>query len=76
MKNRIAAAMLAALAVSATPVLAQAAAQNVERVSAASSEDSEAEGSTGIIIGVLAAAAIVGGIVIAVDSDSDTPTSP
>ncbi|MCG6120809.1 MAG: hypothetical protein MEP44_09210 [Blastomonas sp.] len=73
MKNRIAAAALAALAITATPVLAQASAQ---RVSATSAEDSEAEGGTGIIIGVLAAAAVIGGIVIAADQDSDTPTSP
>ena len=42
------------------PVLAQAAG----RVAAASSEESEAEGSTGIIIGVVAAAAVIGGIIV------------
>ncbi|AOG02087.1 MAG: hypothetical protein ACT6R2_09810 [Blastomonas fulva] len=73
MKNRIAAATLAALAIAATPVLAQAGAQ---RVSATSTEDSEAAGGTGIIIGIVAAAAVIGGIVIAADQDSDTPTSP
>ncbi|MDM7956560.1 hypothetical protein [Blastomonas sp.] len=73
MKNRIAAAALAALAITATPVLAQAGA---ERISAVSAEENEAEGGTGIIIGVLAAAAVIGGIVIAADQDSDTPTSP
>lgn len=73
MKNRIAVAALAALAIAATPVLAQNA---VQRVSSASAEDSEAEGSTGIIIGIVAAAAVIGGIVIASDQDSDTPTSP
>ena len=73
MKNRFAVAALAALAVAATPVLAQT---SVARVSAASGGESEAEGSTGIIIGVVAAAAVIGGIVIAADQDSDTPTSP
>lgn len=72
-KNRFAAAALAVLAVAATPVLAQAGAS---RVSATSEDASEAEGSTGIIIGVVAAAAVIGGIVIAADQDSDTPTSP
>jgi uncharacterized oligopeptide transporter (OPT) family protein len=73
MKNRFAVATLAALAVTATPVLAQVATQ---RVSATTDEDSEAAGGTGIIIGVVAAAAVIGGIVIAADQDSDTPTSP
>lgn len=75
MKNRIAAATLAALAVTATPVLAQVAAQSAPvRASSVSAEDSEAAGGTGIIIGVLAAAAIIGGIVIA--ADGDEPNSP
>lgn len=73
MKNRFAVAALAALAVAATPVLAQAGAP---RVSASSSDESEAEGGTGIIVGIVAAVAVVGGIVIAADQESDTPTSP
>ncbi|WP_446654201.1 hypothetical protein [Blastomonas sp.] len=52
------------------PVLAQAAG----RVTAASSEESEAEGSTGIIIGVVAAAAVIGGIIVI--ADDDEPNSP
>ena len=69
---------LAAIALTAmvgAPVLAQAVSAPVAvRTSAASSEDSEAEGSTGIIIGVVAAAAVIGGIIIIADDDG--PNSP
>ncbi len=74
---KLAKTALAALALTAmvgAPVLAQAA-TSAARASA-SGEESDAEGSTGIIIGVVAAAAVIGGIVIAADQDSDTPTSP
>jgi len=66
-------ATVAALALTTmvgAPVLAQAAG----RVSAATSEENEAEGSTGIIIGVVAAVAVVGGIIVI--ADDDEPNSP
>lgn len=56
------------------PVLAQAVSPAAARTSAVSSEANEAEGSTGIIVGVVAAAAIVGGIVLI--ADDDKPNSP
>ncbi|GGB67286.1 hypothetical protein [Blastomonas aquatica] len=56
------------------PVLAQAVSPAAARTSAVSSESSEAEGSTGIIVGVVAAAAIVAGIVFI--ADDDKPNSP
>lgn len=64
---------LAAIALTAmvgAPVLAQTSL----RVSAPASEENEAEGSTGIIIGVVAAAAVIGGIIII--ADEDEPNSP
>ena len=82
MKLRSIAATMAALTLTVSPVLAQAAVQapassQVERAVAKSDKNSKAAPSTGIIIGVLAAAAVITGIVIAADNDDDdTPTSP
>lgn len=72
---KLAKTALAALALTTmvgAPVLAQAA-TSAARVSA-SGEESEAEGSTGIIIGVVAAVAVVGGIIVI--ADDDEPNSP
>jgi uncharacterized membrane protein HdeD (DUF308 family) len=66
-------AAIAAIALT-TMVGAPVFAQAVSRVSAVSSEEAEAEGSTGIIIGVVAAVAVVGGIIVI--ADDDEPNSP
>ena len=81
MNVRTVAAAIAALSLSATPVMAQAATKapastSVERTSAKSKKTNEAAGGTGIIIDVLAAYAVIGGIVLAADSHSNTPVSP
>jgi len=73
------AAIVAALSLSTAPLMAQAVksvTSSVERVGAAKEADAEKlEGSTGIIIAVLAAAAVIAGIIIIADGD-DEPTSP
>lgn len=81
MKFRSTAIAAAALAMTTTPVLAQASldqtsSAEVSRQTEKKKDKSELEGSTGIIVAVLAAAAVIGGIVIAADQDDDTPTSP
>ncbi len=70
-------AAIAAVSLVGTPVLAQAGKTEAVRVDAtAKKKKNDAEGSTGIIIGVVAAAAIIGGIVILADGSDDAPTSP
>lgn len=79
--GKIGMAAVAASALVATPVFAQAA-QPVAKVSqpvradAPAGEESKLEGGSGIIIAVLAAAAVIGGIIIAADGSDDDPTSP
>lgn len=73
---KLAKTALAALALTTmvgAPVLAQAANPAV-RVASTSGEESDAEGGTGIIIGVVAAVAVVGGIIVI--ADDDEPNSP
>lgn len=72
MKKIIAA--IAATGLLATPVLAQSV--NVERAPARSSDSNELEGESGILIALLAAAAIIAGIIILADNEDDLPTSP
>ncbi|WOE74597.1 hypothetical protein [Alterisphingorhabdus coralli] len=78
MKLRALAAATAALALTATPVLAQATqSAPVSRSVEASANESDLEGDTGLIVGILAAAAVVGAIIlIADDDDDDEPASP
>ncbi|GEM_PF-1468361 len=68
----------ASLALSATPVLAQEA--SIDRLPApVETQAEELEGGSGILLALLAAAAIIAGIIAATgDStdDSDLPTSP
>ncbi len=77
--GKIGMAAVAASALVATPVFAQAA-QPVSKVSqpvradAASDKAENLEGGSGIIIAVLAAAAVIGGIIIAADGSDDDPT--
>lgn len=69
-----AAVSLAAVSMIAAPVAASA---NTSAAAFSAVEgQSELEGSTSWILAVLALAAIIGGIIIASDNDSDTPTSP
>ncbi|WP_417622253.1 hypothetical protein [Parasphingorhabdus sp.] len=75
--GKIVMAAAAASLVSA-PVLAQAVqpASSVARTSATVENENDLEGGSGIIVAILAAAAVIGGIVVAVDGSSNTPTSP
>jgi beta-lactamase regulating signal transducer with metallopeptidase domain len=73
-------AAMAAFALTASPVLAQATqkapvSNSVSRAAASSDEENKATGS-GVILGILAAAAIIGGIVVAAGNDDDEPASP
>lgn len=61
----------AAVSLAAAPAIAQA---TFERASAPIEGESELQGS-GIILGVLAAAAVIGGIIIAADGDDDESVS-
>lgn len=63
---------LSAAALATAPALAQA--SIAPSVGPFSGDEMAAEGSTGIIIGVVAAAAVVGGIIMI--SDNDEPNSP
>ena len=77
--GKVGMAAVAAASLVSAPVFAQAVqpvSSQVERVSAATSDESELEGGSGIIIAVLAAAAVIAGIIIAADGSDDTPTSP
>lgn len=67
-----AAVSLAAVSMVAAPVVASAQTRATSDVAG----ESELEGSTSWIIAIVALAAIVGGIILASDNNSDTPTSP
>ena len=73
MKIRNLALATAAVSLAASPAIAEAA---FERANAPVEDESEIEGGSGIIVAVLAAAAIIGGIVVAADSGNSAPTSP
>ncbi len=73
-KNSMAAIAAATLLIA--PVVAQAAPAKVERVSAPRTDESEVEGATTIIIALLAAVAVIAGIVIAADGGNSNPASP
>ena len=76
MRLRNLATAIGALGLVAAPVFAQAADAPAARQSTPIGEAEEIGGdSSGIIVAVLALAAIVGGIIIATD-DGDEPTSP
>ena len=69
----------AIVSLAGTPALAQAAnvsTASVQRTAALQGDDSELAGGPGIIIAILAAAAVIGGIILAVDSGDDSPVSP
>ncbi|PHR11433.1 MAG: hypothetical protein COA41_20195 [Sphingopyxis sp.] len=75
------AACIAATSLVAAPALAQSqqsaakpAAAKIERVSAKSDDASELEGENGVLIGLLAAAAVIGGFFLI--AESSDPVSP
>lgn len=73
MKTKSTALAFSAAILIATPVVAQATA--ADRTSAPVGQVSNLEGENGILIAVLAAAAVIAGIVIIADGDDD-PASP
>jgi len=75
MKFRNLLAATAAVSLAASPALAQTSA-NVDRTSAPVQNESELEGDgSGVILAILAAAAIIAGIIIAADGKEDSPLS-
>ncbi|OBX19118.1 hypothetical protein A9995_08225 [Erythrobacter sp. QSSC1-22B] len=70
MKFRFLAAAAAAVTMAATPAIA------ADRVSAPVEGESEIGGGVSIIVALLAAAAVIGGIFIAVDNGDDDAVSP
>lgn len=73
MKFRNVVAATAALSLAATPAIAEAA---FDRAAAPVEGESELEGGSGIILAILAAAAVIAGIIIAADDGNDEPLSP
>ncbi|MEL7689153.1 hypothetical protein [Citromicrobium bathyomarinum] len=71
MKTRNVLVGAAALSLAAAPAIAQV---QMDRAAAPVAGESEATG-TGIVLGVLALAAIIAGIIIAADGSDDVPTS-
>ena len=72
------AACIAATSLMAAPALAQSqqsAAKSVERVAATSGDSSKLEGENGILIGILASVAVIGGFFLLAET-TDNPTSP
>ena len=76
--GKIGMAAAAAASLVSAPVLAQAVqpVSSVARTSATVENGNDLEGGSGIIIAILAAAAVIAGIIIAADGSEDTPTSP
>lgn len=72
MKIRTFALAAAALSLAATPAIAEAA---FERSSAPIEGESDIAGGAGILVAILGAAAVVGGI-IAISGGNDDPASP
>ncbi|HEX2814040.1 MAG TPA: hypothetical protein VHO04_15290 [Sphingopyxis sp.] len=72
-----AAISLAATSMIVAPVAASAATSlDSARATSVVGGESELEGSTSWIIAIVALAAIIGGIILASDNNSDNPTSP
>jgi hypothetical protein len=72
MKFRTLAAAAAAITVAATPAIAEA---SFDVAAAPVSGKSKLEGGSGTILAILAAAAIIAGIVLVADGGSDAPVS-
>ncbi len=71
-------AAVAAASLVSAPVMAQAVESVSQPVRAGvqTADESDLEGGSGIILAILAAAAVIAGIIIAADGSEDTPTSP
>ena len=75
------AACIAATSLMASPALAQSqsaakpVASKVERVAATGTDSSKLEGENGVLIGLLASAAVIGGFFLIAEV-SDSPSSP
>lgn len=75
--GKIGMAAVAAASLVSAPVFAQAApASQPVRAAASTADESNVEGGSGIILAILAAAAVIAGIIIAADGSDNTPTSP
>jgi hypothetical protein len=81
--GKVSLAVIAAASLISAPVVANAAtaskavsAAKSKRTAPVSKEESKLGGGSGVIVGILAVAAIIAGIVIAAGNDSDGPTSP
>lgn len=70
MSIRTVVAAAAALGLAASPAIAQS-----ERSSAPTGETDEFRGGSSLVLAILAIAAIIAGIIIAVDGDDDGPLS-
>lgn len=81
--GKISLAAIAAASLVSSPVMSQAlspaakavSVSKVKRVGATRTEESNLGRGSGVIVAVLAAVAIIGGIVIAAGNDDDNPTS-
>jgi hypothetical protein len=81
--GKISLAALAAASLVSAPVMAQVAAPakstavaKIQRVGKANTAENKLGKGSSVIVALLAAAAIIGGIAIAAGNNSDTPTSP
>ena len=82
--GKISLAAVAAASLVSAPVMAQSlspaskavGASKVKRIGAASKEERKMGRGSGVIVAILAAIAVIGGIVIAAGNDDDGPTSP
>jgi hypothetical protein len=81
--GKISLAAIAAASLVSAPVMAQVAApakatavSKVQRVGKARTAENKLGKGSGVIVALLAAAGIIGGIVIAAGNNADTPTSP
>ncbi len=81
--GKVSLAALAAASLISAPVVAQAttstkapAKASVKRAASAAKEESKLGRGSGVIVAVLAGAAIIAGIVIAAGNKNDAPTSP
>ena len=74
--RKLSVATAVALSVTSAPLLAANPASSLSVARASASLDDESELGGGILIPLLALAAVVTGIIVAVDDDEDEPKSP
>lgn len=73
MKFRNLALATAAVSLAASPAIAEAA---FDRAAAPVEGESELQGKSSILLALLGAAAVIGGIILIADDGEDAPTSP